>query len=151
MANRNQRPTPPNIPASAVSGAIICKSFELPVYAPDSIRQPGNRARAAVGRHIPSDILLRMKNRRALEDSGYIKLTAMAPGAGVDSSSQLASALARLAELEKEKAQGSFGAASGDRYAVHTGMGRYDVIEGRKLNAEPMTKEAAAELCKAKA
>ena len=35
------------------------------------------------------------------------------------------------------------GPGSGDRFAVHQGRGRYDVIEGRRLNAEPMDKDAA--------
>lgn len=29
------------------------------------------------------------------------------------------------------------------RYAIHMGMGRWDVIEGNKLNAEPLSREEA--------
>ncbi len=143
MANRNQRATPAPIPAAQVAGALICKSFELPVYAPDDCRQPGNTARARVGRYIPSDVLLRMKNRRELESAGYIRLTSMRPG-GADGSAQLAAALARCAELEKQLAQGG---AAGFRYAIHTGLGRYDVIEGLRLNPAPLNKEEAHALC----
>jgi hypothetical protein len=146
MANRNHRPTPPMMPGAQIAGALICKSFELPTYAPDECRQSGDRARARVGRYLPSDVLLRMKNRRALEDAGYIKLTAIQPGGGTDSSAQLAAALGRLAELEKQIAQGG-----GFRFAVHTGMGRYDVIEGQRLNAAPLTKEEASALCEGRA
>lgn len=32
------------------------------------------------------------------------------------------------------------------RYAVHQGRGRYDVIEGRKLNTEPLTEAQAKDL-----
>lgn len=141
MSNRNHRSAPAIIAAAAMGSALITRSFQLPAYAPEDIRQPGNRMRAKVGRYIPSDVLARMKNRRALEDSGYIKTTA-APPPG-EASEQLAAALARCAELEKEKAQ----ASGGQRFAVHTGMGRYDVIEGKKLNAEPMTKDEANALC----
>jgi hypothetical protein len=34
----------------------------------------------------------------------------------------------------------------GERFAVHLGFGKYDVVEGRKLNAEPLTKEQAEAL-----
>lgn len=37
-------------------------------------------------------------------------------------------------------------AAPGQRHVVSAGFGRFDVIEGRKLNASPMTKEEANKL-----
>lgn len=34
-----------------------------------------------------------------------------------------------------------------ERYIFHRGSGRYDVVEGRLLNSEPLTREAAEALC----
>ncbi len=34
-------------------------------------------------------------------------------------------------------------AAKGERFTVHTGGGRYDVIEGRRLNEDSLSKEEA--------
>jgi hypothetical protein len=34
----------------------------------------------------------------------------------------------------------------GERHIVHNGGGRYDVIEGRKLNSGPLTKDEAEDL-----
>lgn len=36
----------------------------------------------------------------------------------------------------------------GKRYAIHYGGGAYDVIEGRKLNDKPLTREEAQEMAK---
>lgn len=36
--------------------------------------------------------------------------------------------------------------AGGERHIVHLGRGQYDVIEGRKLTAAPVSKEEAEEL-----
>lgn len=35
---------------------------------------------------------------------------------------------------------------SGDRFVVNLGFGKFDVVEGRKLNSEPLTKEQATAL-----
>lgn len=37
-------------------------------------------------------------------------------------------------------------AEPGERHIVHNGGGRYDVIEGRKLNGAPLTKDEAEDL-----
>ncbi len=42
------------------------------------------------------------------------------------------------------------GDARGKRYAIHTGGGGYDVIEGRKLNDKPLTREEAKALAEGK-
>ncbi|MDE2469447.1 MAG: hypothetical protein KGL35_12050 [Bradyrhizobium sp.] len=36
--------------------------------------------------------------------------------------------------------------AGGERFAVHVGAGRYDVIEGRRINVEPLSREEATAL-----
>jgi hypothetical protein len=37
-------------------------------------------------------------------------------------------------------------AAGSDRYVIHLGFGRYDVVEGRKLNHAPLNVEEAHEM-----
>lgn len=66
---------------------------------------------------------IRQSNRTALVESGYLLLWPKDAGAG-----------------PAQPPQGSV------RFIAPRGFGKYDVIEGRKLNDEPLTKEQAHEL-----
>lgn len=67
-----------------------------------------------------------MVNRRALAVSGALDIYPVAPSTS---------------------AQGGGAAPEDlDRYVIHRGRGDYDVIEGRKLNAEALNKEQAEKL-----
>lgn len=146
MANKNSL----QLPAGArnnIGGAIITRGFTLPANAPEDVRQPGNRDRARVGRFLSAELVRSMKNRRALEDGGFIKVAAVAPAGDIERSLR-----ARIAQLEAELAQAKVAKpANGEqrfRYAFHTGAGKFDVIDGLRLNSGPLTKDKAAELCK---
>jgi hypothetical protein len=64
-----------------------------------------------------------MVNRRALSVSGALDIYPLAPG--------------------------GMAAEDLDRYVIHRGRGEYDVIEGRRLNSEPLSKEKAEALAAA--
>ena len=72
----------------------------------------------SAGHHLNRDEIMAMpiNNRRAAISLGMIDVYPQAPG------------------------------GPGERFVVNRGFGKFDVIEGRKLNAEPVTKEAAEEL-----
>lgn len=75
--------------------------------------------RLAAGRILSADdvISIPVANRRALVSAGYIEIFPRAPLQSV-----------------------------GERHIVHLGGGRYDIIQGVKLNAEPLSKDDAEEL-----
>jgi hypothetical protein len=69
------------------------------------------------GVHLSRDEVLGMRNWDALQRSRNIRVYPRSPVTSV-----------------------------GQRHIVHLGRGQYDVIEGRKLNAAPVSKEEAEEL-----
>lgn len=144
MANKNKLPIS-TYGRENIGGAIITRSFTLPASAPEDVRQSGDRTRAKVGAFLSEVCLRAMKNRRALEDNGYLKVAARAPGMAADNSGEVALLKSQLAEM-REQLEASGGARY--RYAYHTGMGKYDVIDGLRLNTSSLTKEEAAEMTK---
>lgn len=79
--------------------------------------------RAKPGSSLSEALVRAMKNRMALESAGYIKIFAKNPIAAEP-------------------------VGDAKRYVVHCGQGRYDVIEGSRLNSEFLSKDAALELTK---
>lgn len=73
-----------------------------------------------VGTRLSREEILGIKNRRTLIGSDAISVYPRAP------------------EAEPT--------APGERHIVHNGGGRYDVIEGRKLNSGPLSKDEAEDL-----
>jgi hypothetical protein len=62
-----------------------------------------------------------VSNRQSLIDNGYVVIYPPRPGMGNDDSEP-------------------------ERFVVSKGFGNFDVIEGRRLNSEPLTKEQAQAL-----
>jgi hypothetical protein len=81
-------------------------------------------AHARPGTTLSEALVRAMKNRMALESAGYIKIFAKNP-------------------IQAAPPEGD-----AKRYIVHCGQGRYDVIEGTRLNTEFLSKEEALELTK---
>ena len=79
------------------------------------------------GTHLSRDQLLAMSinNRRALIRSGAIDIYPPAPAGGAPAASQV------------------------ERFMLHIGGGRYEVIAGVKLSSEPLTKDEAQALVNA--
>lgn len=78
-----------------------------------------NGERVRSGAHLSADAIKALKNHRRLIETGHIAV--YPPPAD---------------HLE------------GQRHIVHRGGGAYDVIAGARLNAEPLTKEAAEALAR---
>ncbi len=70
-----------------------------------------------VGTRLSRDDILAIRNRRTLVGGGFIAIHPPAPSSEPN-----------------------------ERHLVHNGGGRYDVIEGRKLNDRALTKEEAEDL-----
>ena len=86
--------------------------------------------RMKAGEHLSADEVraIPLANRRALANSGFIEVYPT-----------------RTVVVHKEAA-----AKPGDRFIVQVGKGQFNVIEGRRLNDQPLTREAAEALAAAK-
>ena len=81
--------------------------------------------RTKAGERLSREAIMKMpiSNRRTLISSGKIEVFPIDTGAPIAAPTEPA-----------------------DRHLIHLGRGYYDVIEGRKLNAEPLTREDAVAL-----
>jgi len=89
----------------------------------------GNQ-RMKAGEHLTADEVrsIPLANRRALASAGYIEVYPT-----------------RTEVVHREAA-----AKPGDRFIVSVGKGQFNVIEGHRLNDEPLTREAAEALARVK-
>jgi hypothetical protein len=108
-----------SLPDADIGGAFVRRGFTR--FTKDS--SPGGQYLKA-GTKLSADEVrsIPMVNRRALSVSGALDIYPVAPGVP---------------------------AADFDRYVIHRGGGHYDVIAGRKLNDEPLTKADAEALAAA--
>lgn len=104
------------------------------------VRRGFDRAgeRVPPGTRLSSDDLRAMSgpNLKSLVDSRYIELFPADPAA----KQQIEALQDRIRELEAGPVK------PGQRHVIHRGAGNYDVIEGKRLNTEPLDKAAAEAL-----
>jgi hypothetical protein len=93
-----------------------------------TVLKDGTQRRFRADEHLTRDEVLSFRNRRDLASAGYIEPYPL-----------------KVITRERDAAS-----KPADRFIVGIGKGQYNVIEGHRLNAEPLTRDQADALAQAK-